>query len=371
MANSIVGLDIGAGGIRAVEVVPGKRGVKLVRADAIELPSGAVERGEVVEPQVVTGALKALWKRGRFRSRQVILGIGNDRVLARELTVAHAPLPLIREALPFQVQDMLPMPVSEAILDFYPVQEAEHGQVQGLLVAAVKEGVLATVDAVRRAKLEPVSVDFIPFALSRALVPPTPETTAVVDVGAHTTSVVIVAGGVPRFVRIIPAGGDAVTHTLHARFGLERANAEATKRDLGLGEETVRRPLVAGGEAAQRALGLAPAAEPDGGVVEGADPHRVQLIEAIREETGELVTGVRNTLGYFAGLRPDLPVQRVLLTGAGTALRGFPAALREVLRVPIEWADPYTALSPKDRERDALGGPRASVALGLAMRSAA
>lgn len=342
MANSIVGLDIGAGGIRAVELALSRKGVKLLRSDAAPLPPGAVERGEVVEPLVVTAALRALWKRARFGSRKVILGIGNDRVLARDLTVPHAPLPLIREGLPFHVQDLLPVPVSEAILDFYPVQEAEHGQVQGLLVAAVKEGVLATVDAVRKAKLEPVTVDFIPFALSRAFVPAAAagETTAIVDVGAHTTSVVIAAAGVPRFVRIIPAGGDAVTQTLHARFGLERTNAEAAKRDLGLG-------------------------------VVGFDPQHEQLVEAIREETGELVTGVRNTITYFAATNPTLPVRRVLLTGEGATLQGFSGALGEVLRMPIEWADPYAALSPKDRERGALGGNRAAVALGLAMRSAA
>lgn len=343
MAKSIVGLDIGASGIRAVEVAPGRKGVRLLRSHAVALPQGAVERGEVVEPLVVTSALRSLWKQGRFRSRDVVLGIGNDRSLARDLTVPNAPLSIIRETLPFHVQDLLPVPVSDAVLDFYPVAEAEHGHVQGLLVAAVKDGVLATIEAVRRARLEPTTVDFIPFALTRAFAPAAAahaSTVAVVDVGAHTTSVVVTAGGVPRFVRIIPAGGDSVTQMLHARFGLDRGAAESAKRALGLGAD-------------------------------GVDPAREEMVEAIRAETGELVTGVRNTIAYFAGAHPSLPVQRTLITGEGATLQGFPAALAEVLRMPVSWADPYAALSPKDRERDALGGNRAAVALGLAMRSAA
>lgn len=343
---TIVGLDIGATGIRAAEVMSSRKGTKLVRYSSIALPSGVMQRGEVLEPQVVTGALKALWKQGRFSTNRVVLGIGNDRVIARDLTVQSAPLPLIRESLPFQVQDLLPVPVAEAILDFYPVADAGHGQVQGLLVAAMKEGVLTTVDAVRRARLEPVTVDFIPFALSRALAPHATaapdEAVAVVDVGAHTTTVVIVHAGVPQFVRIIPTGGDEVTHSLHSRLNIDRAAAEGAKRMLGLG-------------------------------MSGFDPHDEPAVEAIREVMGELVMGVRNTVTYFATSRPELTVRRVILTGDGASLGGFPGALGEVMRLPIALADPFAAVAMRDkvRERAVPDTARAVVAIGLAMRSAA
>lgn len=344
MANSMVGLDIGATGIRAAEVTRTRKGMALARYHSIALPPGAVVRGEVMEPHVVTGALRELWKRGKFTSKRVVLGVGNDRVLARELTVPAAPLPMIRESLPFQVQDLLPVPISEAILDFYPISDAGHGQVHGLLVAAVKEGVLSTIEAVRRARLETVAVDFVPFALTRAL-PQRAEdgdAIAVVDVGAHTTTVVISRAGVPHFVRIIPTGGDEVTQTLHTRLQLERPVAEDAKRTLGLG-------------------------------MNGFMPHDQPVIEAIREVTGELVTGVRNTVSYFASSRPDLPVRRVVLTGDGASLGGFPAALGEVMRMPIDWGDPLASVLTKERDRPRTHGAanRAAVALGLAMRSAA
>lgn len=341
---SIVGLDIGATAVRAAEVIVTRKGTTLTRYHSVALPTGAMQRGEVVEPHHVTAALKALWKRGRFSTRKVVLGIGNDRVLARELTVPNAPLAMIREALPFQVHDMLPVPTPEAILDFYPVADAGHGQVQGLLVAAVKEGVLATIDAVRKARLEPVTVDFIPFALSRALLQRGREqgATAVVDVGAHTTTVVIAWEGVPHFVRIIPSGGDEITHTLHSRLGIERHVAEDAKRALGLGF---------------------------GGFPANDEP----IIGIIREVTGELVTGVRNTVTYFETSRPDLPVRRVLLTGDGATLGGLSGALSEVLRLPVEWGDPFGTVTvrPRERERASTEGNRAVVAVGLAMRRAA
>lgn len=344
MGNSIVGVDIGATAIRAAEVVRSRKGATLSRYHSIALPPGAVTRGEIVEPHVVTGALKELWKRGKFSTRRVVVGVGNDRVLARELTVPAAPLPLIRESLPFQVQDLLPVPTNEAILDFYPIADAGNGQVHGLLIAAVKDVVLTSIEALRKAGLETVSVDFVPFALTRALPQRSgdTDTIAIVDVGSHTTTVVIAQSGVPQFVRIIPTGGDEITQTLNARLGLERPVAEDAKRALGLG-------------------------------LNGFAPHDQPLIEAIREVTGELVTGVRNTVSYFASVRPDLPVRRVVLTGDGTSLGGFSSALGEVMRLPIEWGDPIAPLQTRERDRGRLAteGNRAAVALGLAMRRAA
>jgi type IV pilus assembly protein PilM len=344
MGTSIVGVDIGATAIRAAEVSRSRKGATLSRYHSIGLPPGAVTRGEVVEPHVVTGALKELWKRGRFSTRRVIVGVGNDRVLARELTVPAAPLPLIRESLPFQVQDLLPVPTSEAILDFYPIADAGSNQVHGLLIAAVKDVVLTTIEALRKARLETVSVDFVPFALTRALPQRAgdADAIAIVDVGSHTTTVVIARAGVPQFVRIIPTGGDEITQTLNARLGMERPAAEEAKRALGLG-------------------------------LNGFAPHDQPLIEAIREVTGELVTGVRNTVSYFASVRPELPVRRVVLTGDGASLGGFPSALGEVMRVPIEWGDPIALLETRERDRGRIAAEanRAAVALGLAMRSAA
>ena len=80
--------------------------------------------------------------------------------------------------------------------------------VRGLLIAAVKQAVLANVNATQLAGLTTVDVDLIPFALSRVLLsrPGVRGTVALVDIGGSTTSVVIASDGVPQFVRIIATG---------------------------------------------------------------------------------------------------------------------------------------------------------------------
>ncbi|MBN9605873.1 MAG: type IV pilus assembly protein PilM [Actinomycetales bacterium] len=310
MSGTIVGLDFGHGVIRAAEIQDaGKARPTLVRYASLRVPATAVQRGEVIEPGTVSAALKQLWSRGRFKTKRVVLGMGNQRVLVRDLTVPNQPLNRIRESLPFQVQDLLPVPVADAILDYYPVSvvKADGGEmVNGLLVAAMKEAVLANVDAVSAAGLSPVEVDLIPFALSRAFLASADArgVVALVHIGAVTTSVVVANDGVPQFVRIMQNGGGDVDLALQSRLSIDAEQADRIKRGIGLAREQVP---------AEWAV----------------------AVEAIHASTGDLLGAVRNTLSYFLNSRPGLRIERVLVSGGGAQLGGLPNALADALRLPV------------------------------------
>ncbi|WP_104194976.1 type IV pilus assembly protein PilM [Cryobacterium sp. M25] len=349
MASSVVGIDIGSLALRAVELVdPAKAKPTLLRYFEVPLPDGAVSRGEVMEPNTVAGALKQLWSQGGFKSKDVVLGMGNQRVLARDLTVPKMSLKRIRESLPFEVQDMLPVPVADALLDFYPISEStgENGPVvNGLLIAAVKEAVLGNVKAAQLAGLTTVDVDLIPFALSRVLVsrPQITGTVALLDLGGNTSSVVIVKDGVPQFVRIIPTGGNDLTEALRNGLAVDVVQAESIKRTRGLATGAVL-----------------PADQP--------------AIEIIYQVTSELLTSLRNTINYYGNTRPTDQVQRILLSGGGSLLSGFAAALAELTHLDVSMADPFSTVSlARSIDEDALRGSSSAftVALGLALGSAA
>jgi type IV pilus assembly protein PilM len=349
MAKNIVGVDISSGGIRAVEVrdATGARPT-VVRYDSIPLPEGAVLRGEVVEVATVVTALRQLWTSGGFTSKDVVLGIGNHRVLARDLTVPRMSIEHIRESLPFQVQEMLPVPVEQALLDFYPVSEGQSDAgpvVNGLLVAAIKESVDTNVRAVELAGLNPVDVDLIPFALCRVLLRGTARhgVVAIIDVGSNTSTVVVARDGVPEFVRIISAGGKDLTDAIRSESMLTSEQAEATKLTLGL--STVGVPL---------------AQQP--------------IVEVIYKVAGELLNSLRNTLNYFVSVHDQQPISQIVLTGGGAKLRGFAQALQDGTHIPIVIADPFGLVSVDRRVTAKSPGSTsdaACVALGLALGSAA
>ncbi|MCU1418123.1 MAG: pilus assembly protein PilM [Schumannella sp.] len=316
MSANIVGVDIGSASIRAVELKNAdKNKLSIVRFHEMPLPEGSVRRGEVLEKQTVATALKRLWSTGGFKTKDVVLGIGGPRVVSRDLALPRVPAAQVKEILPFHVQEMLPVPVEEALLDFYPTGElsTENGpMVTGLLIAAIKEAVSANIAAVTEAGLRPVHVDLIPFALVRALgeVREKPGVTAMVSIGANTTNVVITQDGVPHFVRIIPSGSDDTTQAIANRLQLEPSIAESLKRDFGL-------------------------------TVANMSPEHRPIAEVIYESVGELLTGVRNTITFYANSKPDLVVDRIVLSGGGSRMPGLLEALAQLTSLPVVQADPF------------------------------
>jgi type IV pilus assembly protein PilM len=106
-----------------------------------------------------------------------------------------------------------------------------------LLVAAQRAMVDQIVAAVQAAKLEPMGLDLIPFALVRAI--GTPDVAmdleeggeeAVIDIGSHVTNIVVHARGTTRFVRILPSGGRDITIAIARAAGVEDDVAERLKR---------------------------------------------------------------------------------------------------------------------------------------------
>src|SRR5438105_12260940 len=123
MAQRAVGLDVGTSAVRAVELVLGREQVTLTRFGQVALPPGGVRAGEVVDAPAVATAIRRLWRDAGFRSRQVITGVGNQRVVARQADLPEIGEEDLRSALQFQAEELIPIPIEDAILDF---QVLEH-----------------------------------------------------------------------------------------------------------------------------------------------------------------------------------------------------------------------------------------------------
>ncbi|WP_164861516.1 type IV pilus biogenesis protein PilM [Microbacterium sp. CPCC 204701] len=318
MAQTIVGLEITEEGVRAAEVSTGRTPV-LITSGSVPLPPGAAKDSEIFDADAVALALRQLWTRAGFRGRRVVLGLGSRRILVREHTAPAMRPDLLRQALPYQVQDLLPVPLEQAVLDFYPASH-EGDQVAGLLVAAVAETVEQLIAAVAKAKLTVDVVDLAPFGLARAVarVSSPQEAVAAFHLGDHTSYVAVMEGGIPRFVRFIPV--DIVTGAVRAR---ELAALAATADEAAVPAEDLLEtvPVAPDGPPARRLRAAA------------RTPRQVGMSESA---VVDLVGRLRGTLAFYADRSGGQPIRRVMLTGAGAAAPGVAQALADSIPVPVE-----------------------------------
>lgn len=349
--SRVVGLDIGTSAVRAAEIEfggggPGRGHATLLKFAQVALPPGAVQDAEVSEPETVATALRQLWRDGGFGTRDVVLGVGSQRVVVRELELAFGPMLQLRASLPYQVQDLLPMPVEEALLDYYPLGRIDGpaGQtVRGMLVAASKDTVRTNVMAAESAGLRPQMVDLNAFALLRALARGelAEKVVAIVDIGARVTTLVISARGVPRFTRVLSSGGQDVTDAVAGHLQVSAAEAEAIKREIGVGY--------------------------------AVSPDRAAGAAAVAEVSRALVDSVRNTFAFFASNNPGEQIDVVLLTGGGAHLPGLGQYLATAAHLPATFGDPLQGIRVSKAAQARLPGPGSLIALpiGLAFGVAA
>ncbi len=350
MASRVVGLDIGTSGVRAAELTLGKGGATLERFGQVALPPGAVRDGEVVDAQAVGDAIKQLWSQAKFSSKKVVVGVANQRVVVRQVDLPWMPTADLKKALAFQVQDFIPMPVEQAILDFHPLEEftndAGGRMIRVLLVAAAREMVGTALEAVEKAGLQPEMVDLTSFAVLRALVSmdhtglSSFDAEAVVDIGASVTNIIIHQGGVPRFVRILLMGGGDITDALAERLGVPVEQAESVKQASGLSSVP-------------------------GGV--DSDP----ATRAIEATGSAFVEEVRGSLDYYMAQPGAVRIARVVVSGGGSRLAGLTERLSAATRLPVQAARPMSTLklgkTGLTDEQLAYVEPMVAVPVGLAM----
>ena len=313
-----VGLDIGSEAVRAAVVDTGRPTPVLRRFVEMPLPPGAVQAGDIIDQGAVTEAVGALWKRHHLPRKRVVVGIANQRVIVRQVDVPHLEEDELREALPYQVQDAIPIPVEEAILDYVPLEE--FGTPDGdlmlsiLVVAAHREMVETLVGVARKAGLQVLSIDLQAFGLVRAAF------------GADLTLVRRWAAGPARHRGFdvadrsgarraspdssasCPPAGTQFTEALMAGASLSREDAEERKRSVGV-----------------VASGL-----PEG------DDEPAALRRLLTRTADGLIEEIRGSVNYYLTQAGEHSLERLVVCGNGARLPHLANRVARALGTRVE-----------------------------------
>jgi type IV pilus assembly protein PilM len=351
--TALVGLEIEAGSIAAAEVRV--NGAIEARTTAIaQLPPGAFDDGEVTDPTVVAETLRQLFSEHQL-PRRVRLGIANQRVVVRTLRLPAIDDPEeLETAVRFQAQEQIPMPIDQAVLDHrvvggVPAADGVPAQIDVVVVAARRDMITATLQPLFDAGLEPVGVDLSAFGLIRALGEPatsladqagepSPATAVLYCNVGDVTNLAIARRRSCLFTRVSPAGLEDIAAKLAEATGLSEEHAEMWLAHVGLTEPVE-------------------AIEGDSGVVS-------QARLALERGASAVLDEIRLSLDFYAGQEAAVPVERIVFSGAGSAIPGLAEHMAPVLGLPISVGRPEALASA-----DAVSAARLTVPYGLALES--
>ncbi|MFN8036006.1 MAG: type IV pilus assembly protein PilM [Acidimicrobiia bacterium] len=345
MARRLIGLDIGTNAVTVTEIEAGAP--PILRAfGQVALPRDAMRDGEIVDPAAVTAAIRRLWKEVGLKKLPVRVGLATPRLIVRPVELPAMSDEDLAGALRFQAQELIPIPMDEAAVDFQVLETGRDGEGQPtsrvLLAAAHRDTVARLVSVVQDAGLTVEAVDLVPLALIRSLsrrpgASSVGGAEAIVCVGAGVTVVVVHEGGVPRFARVLGVGGRALTEAIATDLDLAFDAAEALKRQSLMADDD---------------LG-------------------VRARAAIERPLAELLEEIRGSLDFYR-TQPDSPrIVDVLVNGGSSQLPMLAERLGSLLALPVGHADARSALTVGDigftPSEYPLLDPYLSVPVGLAL----
>ena len=343
--ENLLGLDIGSGSIKILQLKETKGNLKAERFGVKALPAEMIVDGAIMDGLGVVTAIKELVGEQKLKNKNVALSISGTSVIVKKITLPLMPEEELEKQIKFEAEQYIPFDINDVYLDFHILtQEGQlpEGQteMEVLLVATKKDKLNDYANAVREAGLAPKVVDVDAFAIENmycANYDVTPaELTALVNIGASVMNINILKGGTSVFTRDITIGGNRYTERIQQDLGLSYEDADAAKKGKFPGANTA-------------ALG-----------------------EAITAVDMEMATEIGRSFDYFRTTSPDDDIARIVLCGGCAKIKSLPARISEQVGIATTVADPFSKIDvtglKMDSEELAEMAPDAAVVVGLALR---
>jgi type IV pilus assembly protein PilM len=350
--KKLVGLKVGASQIAAAQVVNngGAQVMQVVRED---LEHGVVVGGELRDPDTLASALRAFFKKNRLPRQNVRLGISNNRIGVRMFEIGGIDdTKQLANAIRYRAQEVLPIPLEEAVLDYHILGEYTDGEGHTkhrvLLVVAYRDLVERYTAACKKAGIRLAGIDLEAFAILRALAPE-PESAGqagssalvVVSVGHDRTTFAVSDGKACQFTRVLDWGGGSLNTGIARALDLAPSEAEPIKLSLSLAEPSI----------------------PAGLTSEQSEKVRDAVVQELHTFARELVS----SLQFYQSQAGSLGIGEIVLTGGTAHLPGFAAELAKLIGVRVRVGDPLANVKTgKKVNRDQpLGSLAAAIGLGI------
>lgn len=346
--RSAITFDLGAAGTRLCQFRGGHGPLKLV--DALQIERGSAVLAETpAAPTLDPAVLAHLVGQGHFVGHSVALVLSAPEVQFFPLRVPQAaldqPPERLMQALKFEVARES-RSAAESLEVRYWLLPRGHLQANVMAVALPAETTHNWSALCQQHGLTLRGIDVAPAALVQLIrlswTPGPSDLWGVLDLGLRHSTLTVVVGHVPAYIRTLSVSSHQWTRRLAEAFEIPLPAAEQLKRDAAT-------RLAAGGT---------------------ADDVSRKITDVLRDPLRTLTTEIERCYAYIMQSFPDHTVQGLWLTGGGSRLATLPATLESDLGIPVKTvcthaADPKAA--PAITTATSRVTPEAGAAFGAAL----
>jgi len=357
-SQGIVGVDIGSSSIKVVQLKKEKEQAVLETYGELATgPYGKASIGQVVKlsENTVADMLKDLAKESGVNAKEAAVSIP-----VRDSLITYIKLPLVPEkemdeVVKFEARKYIPVPLTEVDLDWWILQpekqlgaDGDEGEVEDedeietkkevvevLLVAIHKEMVQKYQTILSKAgfKIKLFEIEIFSTWRSTAFRQSTP--VMVVDLGASSTKMSIIDGGLLKASHTIDRGSQLLSGSISKSLKISFERAEEMKRQIGLSPK----------------------------------PEYTELVRVMDSTLGFIFADTKQFMLNYRR-KSNNSVGQVILTGGGSLLKGVVDTAVKNLGVEVVLTDPFNKTEYPPFLQEALKdiGPSFSNAVGLALR---
>ena len=339
--ESLLGIDIGSHSIKLIEIGREKEVVTLLSAGSVPTPTKALSSNVAADSEAVAYVIKQLVRDTGAKSEKVNVALPESQVFTRVIEVPQLSNRELTSAIQWEAEQYIPLPLDQVNMDFTILRDAKttvNGKMEVLLIAAPKVLIERYMTILELADLTPMFAETEVVASSRAIARSVSslKNVVLISIGAQTTEITILHGGVIAFTRSISAGGEALSRSLSQSLDFTVVQAEEYKKTYGL----------------QR------------GLLEG------KLVTAMEPIMATILNELKRAIAFFGEKYTADRIEAIILSGGTAKLPGVVSYITEQIAIETQIANPWVGVQKEPRFTilDA-EGPTFAVAAGLAMRT--
>ena len=317
MASSNIswGIEIGAGGVRAVKLAADGEAVRVLEFLSFDHPK-VLSTPDLDQDDAMRVAVGTLASRYDLTGAQVAISIPGHQSFARFAKLPPVEPKKIPDIVKFEAVQQIPFPLEDVEWDYQTFLSPDSPEVEVGIFAVTQDRIRERLRMLEDvgitpdiATLSPISV-YNAFAYDLDFTVQTPGT-ILLDVGTMATDLVIAHAG-RVWVRTFPIGGHQFTEALVETFKVPYSKAEKLKREA---EQT---------------------------------KHARHVFQAMRPVFTDLVQEVQRSIGYYQSLHPDAELKRLIGTGSTFRLPGLRKYLKQQLQLDVYRLEQFKKITVDD-----------------------